>query len=89
MKFFLFLFYRSVAMYLPKSNKLYIGKLCKSIRGYIASKLFVSAGKNINIEKGARFPYRNSITIGDNSGIGINANIPPKLKIGDYSYPFS
>jgi maltose O-acetyltransferase len=83
MKFFIFLVYRSIAMHLPKSNKPYVGSICKLIRGTLASKIFEKAGKNINIERGAKFAYRNNIRIGDNSGIGINANIPPNISIGD------
>lgn len=83
MKFIIFLFYRAVAMKLPKSNTPFVGKISKKIRVAVVSKLFKSVGVNVNVERGARFGYKNNIVIGDNSGIGINANIPPDITIGN------
>lgn len=83
MKFIIFLIYRLFAFYLPKSATPFIGKFSKQIRGKLASFIFKSSGKNINIEKGAKFGYGNGIILGNNSGIGINASIPPDTIIGD------
>ncbi|WP_298505740.1 acyltransferase [uncultured Maribacter sp.] len=68
---------------MPKSATPFIGKYCKKIRGVLCSHIFKSYGKNINIEKGAKFGYGANIIIGNNSGIGINASIPPNTIIGD------
>jgi len=83
MNFLFFLTYRLIAMNLPKSTKPYIGKIAKVLRAKLASKLFKESGQNINVEKGVRFAFKNNIAIGNNSGIGINAIIPPDLKIGN------
>ncbi len=64
---------------LPKSSsKVKIGK---KLRGFFAKKLIANAGKNINIEKGATFCGR--LSIGDNSGIGVNCNIQGTVTIGN------
>ena len=53
----------------------------KQIRAFCAKLILAKCGKNVNIEKGAQFP--SSAEIGDNSGIGINAQINGKTIIGD------
>jgi maltose O-acetyltransferase len=64
--------------YAPKSHySITKGKL----RSYFASKFIVSSGKNINIERGATFSRR--LTIGNNSGIGVNSQLQGKITIGD------
>lgn len=40
-----------------------------------------SAGTNINIEKGATFSRR--LSIGNNSGLGVNSRVQGKVSIGD------
>ena len=51
------------------------------VRGYLASKMISSCGKNINIERGAKF--NKTIKLGNNSGIGKNCGIGPQTIIGD------
>ena len=53
----------------------------KQIRAFCAKLILEKCGKNVNIEKGAQFP--SSLEIGDNSGVGINAQINGKTIIGD------
>lgn len=74
------LLYDIFAKRLPLSNSKYnLGS--KQIR-YFFAKLFVnSIGKNVNIEKGASFPY--SIKIGDNSGLGVRCEINGEVEIGN------
>lgn len=67
---FLYLYF---ARYLPSSCSRYnFG--AKKVRGYLADRMLLESGKNINIEKGALFDC--NIKIGDNSGIGINCRLP-------------
>ena len=53
----------------------------KQIRAFCAKLILAKCGKNVNVEKGAQFP--SSLELGDNSGIGINAQINGKTVIGD------
>jgi maltose O-acetyltransferase len=48
----------------------------------LVKHIFKKVGKNVNVEKGARFGSGEGIEIGDNSGIGINAVIPSNTIIG-------
>lgn len=72
--------YNYFAKYLPSSSsKLNFG--AKHIRGFLTKKMILSSGKKINIERNAEFSP--NITIGENSGIGINAKIQKATHIGD------
>jgi maltose O-acetyltransferase len=74
--------YYGIAIYFPKSqNCFHIGM---KFRRFLCKRIFLYSGKNINVERGARFGSGLKIEIGDYSGIGINANIPNDTKIGDY-----
>ena len=53
----------------------------KAIRGWCASKIMRTTGKNINIEKGVLFSSKCSI--GNNSGIGVNCAVHGECFIGD------
>lgn len=52
----------------------------KHIRALCGKLILSKCGKNVNIEKGAAFP--SSVELGDNSGIGIRAQINGKVTIG-------
>lgn len=56
-------------------------KLGYYFRGFLASRFISSCGKNINIERGAKF--NKTIKLGNNSGIGKNCGIGPQTIIGD------
>ncbi len=73
--------YHCFAKHLPASNSFICGNFSKKIRGFLTRKIVISAGKNINVEKGAIFSSK--IRIGDNSGIGRNAKIPEQVTIGN------
>lgn len=76
------LLYYGFAYYLPPSDRK-ITSWCRPVRRIICSGLFKKAGRNINIEKGALFGSGRFLTIGDNSGIGVNCNIRGPASIGD------
>ena len=77
----LFLYYH-FAIHLPASCSL-CGGISKKIRYLLCKRIFKECGRNVNIEKGAKFGSGINICIGDNSGIGINANIPAGTHIGN------
>lgn len=56
------------------------GQTYKKIRYFFASRALDQCGRNVNFEHGARFD--SSITIGDNSGIGINCLVAGSAVIG-------
>lgn len=73
--------YNLFAKHLPISNsKIQIGQ--KQIRGLCGKLMLDKCGKCINIQKGAVFSTR--VSLGDYSGIGINAKINGKCTIGKY-----
>ena len=73
------LIYEVIAKHLPPSNvKINLGS--KALRYWCAKGMVSSIGKDVNIEKHATFSRR--ISIGDNSGIGINAFIQGETHIG-------
>ena len=81
---FWFLFYYLCAQHLPISYRYQpFGRLGKYLRGVACRRLFRSCGKNINVEKGAYFDSGWEIEIGNNSGLGVNCNVPFNLKIGN------
>jgi len=67
-----FLFYELFAKHLPISYKIG-GRIGARLRRFCAKRFLASCGKSVNIEKGAEFSSRS--TIGNGSGIGINAQI--------------
>lgn len=74
--------YYGFAIYLPETSKfLSIGG---RIRRMLCKRIFCKCGKNVNIEKGARFGDGKEIEIGDYSGIGINCTIPRNAQIGSH-----
>jgi maltose O-acetyltransferase len=81
-KIYLGLYYL-IARNLPRSGRP-LGLGGKQFRAFLASKLFRRAGKEINIERGAFFGSGQLISIGDYSGIGINASISGEVNIGSY-----
>ena len=52
----------------------------KKVRGFCGKLILNHCGKNVNIEKGAEFS--SEISLGDNSGIGVNALISSHVTIG-------
>lgn len=79
-KIFLGIYYVAYLMckYLPRSSAKLSGGV---LRSFFAKKIIESAGKNINIEKGATFSRR--LSIGNNSGLGVNCQAQGTVRIGD------
>lgn len=76
-----YIIYNGFAKHLPISNaKINIGQ--KYIRAFCAKLMLEKCGKKVNVQKGANFSTR--ISLGDHSGIGINAKIKGKCTIGSY-----
>ena len=72
--------YAGIAKHMPLSDsRMSFGS--KKLRAFCGRLLLDHCGKNVNIEKGAQFSY--DISLGDNSGIGVNALISSKVTIGD------
>ena len=64
----------------PKSFS-FGGKLAKKLRAATAKKFIRHCGKNVNIEHGARISSK--LSIGDNSGIGVDCLCGGDLTIGN------
>ena len=82
MRYIAFILYRVIAIHLPRSSTPFVGSFSKKVRAWLVKFMFKQVGKNINIEKGARFGFGTDVVIGDNSGIGANASIPQSIVIG-------
>ena len=81
-KIYLGLYYL-IAYRMPRSERPFnLG--AKKLRGFLASKLFLQTGHSINIEKGAFFGSGRNISIGDYSGIGVDAKISGTITIGSH-----
>lgn len=71
--------YALCAKYLPVSYQPF-GFLGKALRGACGKPILKESGKNVNIERGAVFSSH--VSLGDNSGIGINASLTGSVTIG-------
>lgn len=76
--FFLALYY-GVAYWLPSSFSVLGGG--KRLRAFCCRHIFKKCGKNVNIERKAKFGTGRDIELGDNSGIGIDCVVAPGTKI--------
>ena len=72
--------YRLIAKHLPLSDGRFSfgSKKLRALCGRLALK---HCGQNVNIEKGAQFAW--DLSLGDNSGVGVNALISPCVTIGN------
>ncbi len=80
MKTIFSIFYIYIGNNLPRSYDRF-GSLSKKTRYFLGSRMIKKCGKNVNFEKGATFGY--DLEIGDNSGVGINAQLSLGVKIGN------
>ena len=72
--------YKTVAKRMPLSDsRLSFG--AKRLRRFCARQVLPHVGKNVNIERGAQFGW--DLSIGDNSGVGVNALLSPHVTIGN------
>jgi maltose O-acetyltransferase len=74
--------YYGFAAHLPASSTRYT-RWCRTFRRAIVSRLLGQAGNNINVEKGAQFGTGAKISLGTNSGIGVNCKLMGKVTIGN------
>ena len=65
----------------PPSNSRAFGKISKRLRAWSAKGFIRSCGKNVNIEHGAVISSK--LSIGDNSGVGIDCVCGGELIIGN------
>ena len=79
----LFLFY-TIANHLPNSYLPIVGKFSNYIRIFLCKQIFAKCGKVSIINRNVYFGKGFDIEIGDYSGIGENARIPPNTIIGKY-----
>lgn len=75
--------YYGLFIHLPASYSRYGGGISCRLRRWACMHIFECCGKNVNIEKGANFGRGDKIRIGDNSGLGINCQIPNGSTIGE------
>lgn len=75
------LLYHTIAKRLPPSYSSV--RVCqKQLRAFCGKLMLKSCGKHVNIEQGALFSPKT--TLGDYSGIGVNARIHGACNIGNY-----
>jgi maltose O-acetyltransferase len=74
------IFYRYLGCNLPRSYDRF-GSTSKKIRYFLGSRMIMKCGKNVNFEKGSAFGF--DLEIGENSGVGINAQLSLGVKIGN------
>jgi hypothetical protein len=75
------LIYYSVARHLPMSTRPYaVG--CRRVRAALARWMFADCGENVNVEHGADFFSGRQVSIGDNSGLGVDSLILGPVTIG-------
>ena len=67
--------------YFPSSQNIIFGKLSKKLRAFAAKGFVRKCGKNVNIEHGAVISSK--LSIGDNSGVGIDCVCGGELIIGN------
>ena len=73
--------YYGCAKHLPPSfSGIKVGQ--KALRGFCGKLMLKSCGKNVNIEQGATFSAK--VSLGDYSGIGVNARINGTCTIGHH-----
>lgn len=75
------LLYYTIAQHLPPSYAgIQVGQ--KQLRGFCGRLMLRSCGKNVNIERNAQFSPK--VSLGNHSGIGVNAKIYGTCTIGNY-----
>lgn len=73
----LYLLYKLTASWLPISQR---SKFAKFLRTAWAKRIIANCGSNVNVERNASFSP--ALSIGDNSGIGINCEVYGPVVIG-------
>lgn len=74
--------YKTILTWLPGSYSPFGGKYMLRLRYLCCKNIFLECGKNVNIERRAKFGSGFRLKIGDNSSIGINCYVPGDIVIG-------
>lgn len=83
-RLFFYYLYTLLAKHLPATNNHFPGyKIVRAFRSAVACRCFDGYGQNVNVEKNADFGHGVRVSIGDNSGLGINARCEGPLIIGN------
>ena len=72
--------YHGIAIHLPENNRT-INFGARKIRLFCTKLIIKHCGSNVNIQRGADFS--DDLTIGNNSGIGVNCKLQTGVSIGD------
>jgi maltose O-acetyltransferase len=80
-QFALLALYTSGVRWLPASTAPG-GRIWRSARRLVATPLFQTAGRHINIEHGAFFGTGENVSVGDRSSIGVNCRLHGPVSIG-------
>ena len=72
--------YKGLAKHLPLSDGSFTFG-AKRLRAFCARQVLPHCGKNANIEHGAQFAW--DLSIGDNSGVGVNSLLSSHITIGN------
>ena len=72
--------YNLIGKHMPLSNG-HFNFGSKKVRAFCGKLILRECGTNVNIEKGAHFS--SEVSLGNNSGIGINCEIAPQVTIGN------
>lgn len=75
--------YYGIARHLPSTLFPILGGPSGKLRAFCCKLIFKKCGKNVTIERKAKFGSGAHIELGDNSGIGTRATIPNNIIIGD------
>ena len=73
--------YSALGKHLPRSSAPFVGEVARRVRASMGKLILDSCGQRVNIEKGASFSNR--ISLGDRSGIGLNAQLNGAMEIGN------
>lgn len=74
----MYIVYTMICKNLPETRHFKIGG---KMRTFFADKIIKKCGNNVNIEKGAKFTPE--VSIGNNSGIGVNCELWGDISIGE------
>ena len=72
--------YNGLAKHMPLSDSRFSFG-AKKLRRFCAKQILPRCGKNVNIERGAQFAW--DLSIGDNSGVGVNSLLSSHITIGN------
>ncbi|PKM68829.1 MAG: acetyltransferase [Firmicutes bacterium HGW-Firmicutes-2] len=83
MKYLCLVLYYVIGKRMPSSDG-FLTFGAKKFRAFLIKRIFDVVGQDVNIEKNVFFGKGAGISIGDRSGIGLNARIQGPLTIGKY-----